>query len=285
MISKKITIKDIKNNDKIIKNAKNGVNYTIKNKTKIDLSILDKKTLKKLYLIDKANNKRFIDMYKNYCNNYNKLSYNDLKSLDLFIKSNTTKTTGFWSLSFNSSLVCNNLYCSNFLRCYSKKTEKRFNKNVLKTIARQHVLFNKLSVEDLVLKFKPVLSGWAPVRLCQYGSVTKKEFLKLLNILDSCNSFIKPNMVYIYLDKPFKVPNNLKYLINNGYLVINSSNRFTYDYFKKDGLKTNLIISKEPETVEQYFKEDKAFKYCGGNCTVCNYCMNHQEQPILFKNH
>ena len=152
-------------------------------------------------------------------------------------------------------------------------------------IARQEVIFNKLSVEDLVFKFKPVLRGYAPVRLCQYGSITKKQFLKLLIVLNSCNGFIKPNMVYIYLDKPFKVPNNLKYLINEGYLIINCSNQLTYNYFKKQGLRTNLIISKDKHTVEQYFKEDKAFKYCCGNCTVCNYCMHYQKEPILFKNH
>ena len=284
MVSKKITIKDIKNNDKIIKNAKNGVNYTIKNKTKLDLSGLCKKDLKKLYYIDKANNRRFIENYNNYCNFYDTLSYDDLKTLDLFNRSSTSKTRGFWSLSFNSSLNCSNLNCSNFLRCYSKKIEK-FRPNVLKMVARQHAVFNKLSVEDLVLKFKPVLSGWAPVRLCQYGSIKKGQFLKLLTVLDALKGCYDTNKVYIYLDKPFKIPNKFKYLINLDYLIINCSNKFTYDYFKKQGLKCNLVVSKDKKTVEQDKKDGKNYKFCGGDCTVCNYCMNHQEQPILFKNH
>lgn len=284
-MTKKISLKDIKNNNDIIKNAKNGVTYTIKDKSKIDLSKIDKETLKKLYYIDKANNNRFINLYNDYLNYYNNLPYGKLKTLDLFNKSNTTKTAGFWSLSFNSSLLCNNLYCSNFLRCYSKKTEKRFNKTVLKMIARQRVIFNKLSVKDLALKFKPVLRGYAPVRLCQYGSIKKGQFIKLLKVLDTLKGTFNTNKVYIYLDKPFKIPSRFKYLINRGYLIINSSNRFTYDYFIKQGLKNNLIVSQEPKTVERYKKDGKSFKFCGGNCTVCNYCMNYQNTPILFKNH
>lgn len=283
-MTKKITINDIKKDSNISKKIEDGYRFTIKNKTKIDLSILDKKTLKKLYLIDKANNRRFIEDYNNYCNYYNNLSYSDLKDLDLFTSSNASKTRGFWSLSFNSSLNCCNLNCSNFLRCYSKKIEK-FRPNVLKMVARQATIFNRLSINDLVLKFKPVLSGYAPVRLCQYGSIKKEQFIKLLTVLDSLKGQYSTNKVYIYLDKPFKVPSRFKYLINLNYIVINASNRLTYDYFKNQGLSCNLIVSKDKKQVEQLKKDGKNFKYCNGNCTVCNYCMHYQKEPILFKNH
>lgn len=279
-----ISINDIINDNTIINMSKKGVNFRIKGKTKIDLSVLSKKDLKKLYYIDKANNRRFIEDYDNYCNYYNNLSYEELKALKLFNNSNASKTRGFWSLSFNSSLKCCNLNCSNFLRCYSKKIEK-FRPNVLKSIARQHVLFNKLSIYDLVLKFKPVLSGYAPVRLCQYGSIKKEQFIKLLTVLDSLKGQYTANKVYIYLDKPFKVPSRFKYLINLNYIVINASNRLTYDYFKNQGLRCNLIVSKDKKEVEQYKNDGKDFKYCNGNCTVCNYCMDYQEKPIIFKNH
>lgn len=270
-------------NQIIIKNNKNG--FCIEGKTKLDLSVFDKKTLKKLYFIDKANNERYITMYNNYIDYYNTLSYDKLKRLDLFYKSNTSKTTGFWSLSFNSSLICNNLNCSNFLRCYSKKTEKRFNKTVLKLVAKQHTMFQRLSVEDLAAIFKPVVGGYAPVRLCQYGSIRKNQFLKLLSVLDSIKGCYSTNKIYIYLDKPFKVPNRFKYLINFGYLIINASNYITYSYFKKEGVRCNLIVSKDIKTVEQDFQDGKNYIYCGGDCTVCNFCMNYQEKPILFKNH
>lgn len=198
------------------------------------------------------------------------------------------------TLNFNSSFCCYNSYCNNFLRCYSKKIE-RFRPSVLKMIAGQAAIFNKLPASVLTEKMKQEFTDYytrnpgAPreVRLCQYGSINQLQFNQLLKVINNLYYFLVNNNIsfYIYLDDFKQIPEEYRYLINSIFFI-NSSNIKTYNRFKHDKTPTNKIISIDKVFFDELQnQEPQNYRFCGGNCTTCNYCKTAQEKPILFKNH
>lgn len=266
----------------------------IKDKTKIDLTKLNSADKVRLFLLDQKQNKQYLKRYRNYYNYYNTFKQEELKNLKLFNISKSTKLKDMLTLNFNSAFTCYNSNCNNFLRCYSKKIE-RFRPSVLKMIARQAVIFNKLPPSVLTEKMKQeVINHFkhnpeAPreVRLCQYGSINQQQFNQLLKVIDKLYYFlVDVNLsFYIYLDDFKQVPEEYRYLINSIFFI-NSSNIKTYNRFKQDKTQTNKIISMDKIFFDELKnQEQENYNFCYGNCTTCNYCKTAQEKPIIFKNH
>ena len=264
--------------------------YKIKNKFKIDLTELEDQEKLNLIKLELNNNSKYIKRYNIY---YKEFLKEDLKNLKLFTVSGATKTKGFLTLSFSPGVCCHNPNCNNFLRCYSKKLEK-LRPNILKSIARQEAAFNNLSIEELAGKMKQEINNYLNrqenpekyIRLCEYGSITCKQFNKLLQVLNILENFLKSQEVrfYIYLDDYKPVPNELKSLINN-VIVLNSSNIYTYYRFKEHNINSNLITSVPVEEYQELKRDQVNYFYCPGNCKGCTGCKEHQEKPVLFKNH
>lgn len=296
---KMVNVKIIKN-DKIIKvsdlrdvtqeDIEAADSYRIKNKFKLDLTQLDDQERLNLIKLELKHNSKYIKRFNLF---YKEFLKEDLKNSRLFNISKANKTKNMLVLSFNPGVCCNNPKCNNILRCYSKKLEK-LRHNILKCIARQASIFNNLPVEDLAGKMKQEIIKYLKnqenpekyIRLCEYGSITGKQFNKLLQVLNILEPFLIENSIkfYIYLDDYKPVPNELKSLINN-VIVLNSSNIYTYYRFKEHKIKTNLIVSVPVEEYQESKRDQANYFYCPGNCKGCTGCKEHQEKPILFKNH